>query len=76
VTAPSAASIPVTQDAVEVARSAAAEFTDRGVPVPALLELIAHTTAGHQITSTELPTPGQAAAASGHGRTTPLLAHR
>ncbi len=74
--ATSTASIPVTQDAVEVARRAAAEFTARGVPVPALLELIAHTTAGHQITSTELPTPGHGADAPRHGRTTPLPAHR
>jgi len=74
--ATSTASIPVTQHAVEVARRAAAEFTDRGVPVPALLELIAHTTAGHQITSTELPTPGHDADAARHGRTTPLFAHR
>lgn len=72
----STASIPVTQDAVEVARRAAAEFTNRGVPVPALLELIAQTTAGHQITSTELPTPGPGAGEPGHGRTTPLLVHR
>ena len=74
--ATSTASIPVTQDAVEVARRAAAEFTDRGVPVPALLELIAHTTAGHQITRTELPIPGHSAEAARRGRTTPLLAHR
>jgi len=74
--ATSTASIPVTHDAVEVARRAAAEFTDRGVAVPALLELIAHTTAGHQITSTELPTAGHGVDAARHGRTTPLLAHR
>jgi len=74
--ATSTASIPVTQDAVEVARRAAAEFTDRGVAVPALLELIAHTTAGHQITRTELPTPGHSTDVPRHGRTTPPLAHR
>ncbi len=47
--ATSDASIPVTRDAVEVARRAAAEFTDRGVPVSALLELIASSAPGHQI---------------------------
>lgn len=68
----STASIPVTQNALEVARRAAAEFTDRGVPVPALLELIAHSTPGHQITATELPTRN----ATEHSSAPALLAHR
>ncbi len=51
----SEASIPVTQDAIEVARHAVADFTARGVTAPALLELIAHTTPGHRIPAEELP---------------------
>jgi len=68
----STASIPVTQNALEVARRSVAEFTDRGVPVPALLELIAHSTPGHQITATELP----ARNAAGHDTAPALLARR
>jgi len=51
----SEASIPVTRDAIEVARQAVADFTARGVPAPALLELIARTAPGHRLTAAELP---------------------
>ena len=72
--ATSTTSIPVTRDAVEVARRAAAEFTDRGVPVPALLGLNASSAPGHQITATELPVRDPANETA-HGLATALLAH-
>lgn len=65
----------MTRDAVEVARRAAAEFTDRGVPVPALLELIASSAPGHRITGAELPAHDPANEAA-QGLATALLAHR
>jgi len=75
VSATSTTSIPVTRDAVEVARRAATEFTGRGVPVPALLELIASSAPGHQITATELPAH-DAENETAQGLATALLAHR
>ena len=59
----------MTREAVEAARRATAEFTDRGVPAPARLELIAASTPGHRITAAEVP-----AQAAGHGPDTALLA--